>query len=58
VYAREKCHKEEPVLEPTAERAEHLYACWYPVGSPEYEDRDAELIKGTPLTVATSGQEA
>jgi hypothetical protein len=27
-----------------AERPDHVYACWYPVGSPEFEERDAEIL--------------
>jgi hypothetical protein len=27
-----------------AESPDHVYACWYPVGSPEFEERDAELV--------------
>jgi peptide/nickel transport system ATP-binding protein len=34
-YAREHCHEEEPPLV-EAETPGHRYACWYPVGSPEY----------------------
>ena len=41
-YAREKCHEEEPTLE-TATDPNHVFACWYPVGSPEFRERDAEL---------------
>ncbi len=26
-----------------AESPEHIYACWYPVGSPEYHERRAQL---------------
>ena len=41
-YARDRCHAEEPPLD--AGRApDHVYACWYPVGSPEYHERRAEL---------------
>jgi peptide/nickel transport system ATP-binding protein len=35
-YARERCHEEEPPLIATVEDPRHTYACWYPVGSPEY----------------------
>ncbi|MFT4616260.1 MAG: peptide/nickel transport system ATP-binding protein [Minisyncoccia bacterium] len=42
MYALPKCHVEEPPLTPTAD-PQHVYACWYPVGSPEFEKRDAEL---------------
>jgi peptide/nickel transport system ATP-binding protein len=50
-YARDRCHVEEPPLVPTHD-PEHVYACWYPVGSPEYAERDAELSLGTPVAVA------
>jgi peptide/nickel transport system ATP-binding protein len=42
-YARDRCHEEEPPLIP-AESPEHVYACWYPVGSPEYEERDEQIL--------------
>ncbi len=42
LYAQPKCHVEEPSLTPAADPA-HVYACWYPVGTPEFEKRDAEL---------------
>jgi peptide/nickel transport system ATP-binding protein len=41
-YAREKCHHEEPTLETTHD-PNHVFACWYPVGSQEFQDRDAEI---------------
>ncbi|MEX1105802.1 MAG: ABC transporter ATP-binding protein [Ilumatobacteraceae bacterium] len=37
-YASEKCINEEPPLVPAAEDPNHLYACWYPVGSAEYHE--------------------
>ena len=37
-YARERCHVEEPPLV-AAETPDHSFACWYPVGSPEYHER-------------------
>ena len=37
-----KCHVEEPPLTKAADPS-HVYACWYPVGSPEFNKRDAEL---------------
>jgi peptide/nickel transport system ATP-binding protein len=47
-YAQERCHVEEPPLTPTVEDPRHVYACWYPVGSPEYmeikERRQAEPV--------------
>ena len=42
-YAREKCLNEEPPLEQTSDDASHSFACWYPVGSPEYLDKRAEI---------------
>ena len=41
-YAREKCHVEAPPLKPT-EPSDHVYACWYPVGSAEFVEREEEL---------------
>jgi len=54
-YARDRCHVEEPPLVATAD-PEHLYACWYPVGSPEFRERDAALtaIGGVPITVGAA----
>ncbi len=54
-YARERCHVEEPPLVP-AERPDHVYACWYPVGSPEYLERDAERPRATPVSLEHSGR--
>ena len=48
-YAQERCRGEEPQLIPTLEDPRHTYACWYPVGSPVYEEikerrrRDGEV---------------
>ncbi|HEY0520378.1 MAG TPA: ABC transporter ATP-binding protein [Ilumatobacteraceae bacterium] len=48
-YAQERCRDEEPPLIPTLEDPRHTYACWYPVGSPVYEEikerrrRDGEV---------------
>jgi peptide/nickel transport system ATP-binding protein len=35
-YAEQRCRDEEPPLIPTVEDPRHTYACWYPVGSPQY----------------------
>ena len=43
-YVRERCLDERPPLVVTTESAEHSYACWYPVGSPEFEERDVEIV--------------
>ncbi len=40
-YARERCREEEPPLT-EAETPGHVYACWYPVGSPEYHETLAQ----------------
>jgi oligopeptide/dipeptide ABC transporter ATP-binding protein len=37
-YVRERCQVEEPPLV-EAETAGHVYACWYPVGSPSGTNR-------------------
>jgi peptide/nickel transport system ATP-binding protein len=41
-YALARCHEEEPPLV-TTDDPDHEYACWYPVGSPEFNSRDDEL---------------
>lgn len=41
-YAQELCHEQEPPLV-AAESPDHLYACFYPVGSPEYQERDVQI---------------
>jgi peptide/nickel transport system ATP-binding protein len=35
--AQERCHSEEPTLTSSGSPG-HMYACWYPVGSPVYKD--------------------
>ena len=48
-YAQDRCREEEPPLMATVEDPRHTYACWYPVGSPEYHEikerrrREAEV---------------
>jgi oligopeptide/dipeptide ABC transporter ATP-binding protein len=42
-YAHDRCHTEEPPLVTTHD-PQHVYACWYPVGSPEFEERDAAIV--------------
>jgi peptide/nickel transport system ATP-binding protein len=37
-YAQARCREEEPPLIATVEDPRHTYACWYPVGSPEYHE--------------------
>jgi len=47
-YARERCSEEEPPLVATTDDPTHSFACWYPVGSPEYHETrqrlDAEKV--------------
>lgn len=50
-YAVDRCHKEEPPLV-VADDPNHFYACWYPVGSPEFEAKDKELLASGALTSA------
>ncbi|MFB7890673.1 ABC transporter ATP-binding protein [Microbacterium sp. NPDC056044] len=40
--AQEKCHTTQPPLVASDDDAEHLYRCWFPVGTPEYEAARAE----------------
>ena len=42
-YAQDKCRNEEPPLVPTAEDPNHLYACWFPVGSPAYHEAKVRI---------------
>jgi peptide/nickel transport system ATP-binding protein len=51
-YARDRCREEEPPLV-EAETAGHEYACWYPVGSPEYYETLAQRTEAD-ATDATS----
>ncbi len=52
-YARDKCRTDDPPLV-TAETADHVYACWYPVGSPEFQERDVEVMIQLGQTAKTS----
>jgi peptide/nickel transport system ATP-binding protein len=53
-YARDRCRAETPPLIP-AETPDHLYACWYPVGSPEYHERRRELDEAPVSVGAPAG---
>ena len=44
-YAQDRCREEEPPLIPTVEDPRHTYACWYPVGSPEYHETKARRTR-------------
>lgn len=41
-YIRDRCLAEEPELQ-QAESSDHTYACFFPVGSPEYHERRVEI---------------
>ena len=49
LYVRDKCLTDEPPLRAT-DNPEHTYACWYPVGSPEYHESKARLSE-TAVTI-------
>src|SRR6266508_3778895 len=42
-YARERCHTDAPPLVEAA-TPDHQFACWYPVGSPEYLERKQQAV--------------
>ena len=46
-YVRDRCRAEAPPLMPATDPG-HTFACWYPVGSPEYHERRAELGDAAP----------
>jgi peptide/nickel transport system ATP-binding protein len=46
-YVQDRCREEEPPLIPTVEDPRHTYACWYPVGSPEYHETKARRQRET-----------
>jgi oligopeptide/dipeptide ABC transporter ATP-binding protein len=54
-YARERCFEEEPPLI-EADTPDHLYKCWYPVGTVEPTRVVDET--GTPVTVGAPGDKA
>jgi peptide/nickel transport system ATP-binding protein len=44
-YAREKCENEMPPLETADNNPQHVFRCWYPVGSPEYFEAKERISK-------------
>ena len=57
-YAAEKCIHEEPPLMEAKNDPGHLYACWFPVGSPEYhaaKERIAVDRESAPAAHTTAG---
>ena len=54
-YARDRCLEEEPPLTSTDDPS-HVYACWYPVGSPEFVERESEIAAGAvPVRIGREG---
>jgi peptide/nickel transport system ATP-binding protein len=54
-YAQDRCRAEEPPLIEAAGDPGHLYACWYPVGSPENDEIKQRLgITTTPVVVGAA----
>lgn len=56
-YASAKCVAEEPPLIAAQDDPGHLYACWFPVGSPEYHEA-RERIAATRVTVGATASPA
>jgi peptide/nickel transport system ATP-binding protein len=50
-YASERCHVEEPPLV-ESDSPGHLYACWYPIGSPEHAEALARRVAIADVAVA------
>jgi peptide/nickel transport system ATP-binding protein len=44
-FARDRCREEAPPLA-TTENPDHKFACWYPVGSPEYHETKERISAG------------
>jgi oligopeptide/dipeptide ABC transporter ATP-binding protein len=51
-YATAQCEAEEPPLV-AAESSDHLYACWHPVGSPEWEKAQGRQEMLTEVSIAS-----
>jgi peptide/nickel transport system ATP-binding protein len=54
-YARDRCRTEEPPLVTADTSDDHVYACWYPVGSPEFQERDEQILNGLHTSAVTVG---
>jgi peptide/nickel transport system ATP-binding protein len=54
-YVADKCLTQEPPLVAAAEDPTHLYACWYPVGSPEYHQAKARISETRVAVGAVAG---
>jgi peptide/nickel transport system ATP-binding protein len=53
-YAQDRCRNEPPPLQ-EAETPGHVFACWYPVGSPEQQEIALRLKRSGEDVVAASG---
>jgi peptide/nickel transport system ATP-binding protein len=53
-YAREKCENEMPELEMADNNPQHLFRCWYPVGSPEYFEARERLGTAEPAAAGVT----
>lgn len=54
-YVQQRCREEEPPLR-QAEHPDHVFACWFPVGSPEgREALSANLARGEAAATALAG---
>jgi len=51
-YVQPRCQEEAPRLTPSVTRPEHLYACFYPIGSPETEEVRLRLAAQRLMTTA------
>ena len=49
-YAQDQCHNERPPLI-EAETPGHFYACWYPVGSPEWAAAQDRILSATTTAI-------
>ena len=45
-YVQDRCLEEEPPLIAAENDPDHVYACWFPVGSPQHRERKAQIDAG------------
>ena len=45
-YVQDRCLEEEPPLIAAENDPDHVYACWFPVGSPHHRERKAQIDAG------------
>ena len=55
-YARDRCITEEPPLVTAETSDDHVYACWFPVGSPEFQERDEQIMNDLQSTSVEVGR--